>query len=363
MIMKKIDLCRFLVLTFVLLSLSAFIYAQRNILFLGSQSTPDIHMADKDALDTLTALGCTVTYMDDGDYAALDAGDLSVWDGMHGFYISEPVSSGTTANFREDRHNYPVPCMNLEGWTPRADVWGWINDNNTEFYRNDPGTEDDKSIIIMDNSHYITEIYDVDQEVVWTTTTYTESNLPGGVMEVNVEFSDKLAQIKGYEALGKEDFWTMFTIDSAAGLPNRMFVWGMHEVGLNGTDASAYLEHTGTEDFWKIFRRAAQWTFNMIPKEPGETSVKENYLDDYSMHAFPNPASGIANIRFLAAEPDDATVTLFNVTGQQVKVLYDKRAKAGYNFVSFDTGDYPAGIYFAILQIGEHTLTTKIFIE
>jgi hypothetical protein len=360
MIMKKIDLCRFLVLTFTLIMFSAFIYAQeRNILFMGREATPDIHAADKDAVDSLTALGCTVTYIDDSDYGQLDAGDLSVYDGMHGMYISEPVSSGTTINFREDRHNYPVPCMNLEIYTPRMDVWGWINDNNTEFIRNEAGgTEDDKVIIIRDNTHYITEIFDVDQEVVWSTTSYTGDNLPGSVKEVNVEYAAKLAQLKSFA--DQEDFWHMFTIDADEGLPNRMFVWGVHEVGLNGTDASAYLEHTGTEDFWKIFRRAAQWTFDMIPEE---TSVKEKYLDDYCMHAFPNPASGIANIRFLAAEPDDATVTLFNVTGQQVQVLYDKRAKAGYNFVSFDTGEYPAGIYFAILQIGEHTLTTKIFIE
>jgi hypothetical protein len=360
--MRKFNLCRFLALTIMLMSISAFIYGQKNILFLGSQSTPDIHMADKDMLDSLTKWGCNVEYMDDGDYAALDGGDLSVWDGKHGFYISEPVSSGTTANFREDRHNYPVPCMNLEGWTPRSDVWGWIDDNETEFYRNDPGTEDDKSIIIRENDHYITEIYDVDQEVVWTTTTYTEANLPGSVMEVNMEFSNKLAQIKGYEALGKEDFWTMFTIDSAAGLPNRMFVWGMHAVGLEGTDACAYMEHTATQDFWTICRRAATWVFN-LPTGGEETALEDHYLDEYSIHAFPNPASNIANIRFLAAEPADATINLFNVTGQQVSVLYDKRAKAGYNFVSFDTGEYPAGLYFAVLQIGEHTLTTKLSIE
>ncbi len=360
--MRKLDLCRLLIFAFMLICLSAFINAQKNILFLGSQATPDIHMADKDMVDSLTAWGCNVTYMDDGDYAALGTGDLSVYDGKHGFYISEPVSSGTTANFREDRHNFPVPCMNLEGWTPRADVWGWINDNNTEFYRNDPGTEDDKSIIIKDNSHYITEIFDVNQEVVWSTTTYTEANLPGSVMEVNMEFSNKLAQIKGYEALGKQDFWTMFTIDSAAGLPNKMFVWGMHAVGIEGTDASAFLEHTGTEDFWTICKRAATWVFN-LPTGGGGTALEDNYLDDYSMHAFPNPASGIANIRFLANQPDDATITLYNVTGQQVGVLYDKKAKAGYNFVSFDAGEYPEGLYFAVLQIGKNTLTTKLIIE
>ncbi len=358
--MKKIDLCRFLFLTFLLISLSAFIHAQRNILFLGSQATPDIHMADKDMLDSLTAWGCTVTYIDDGDYAAYSPSDLSVWDGMHGFYISEPPTAGTTTNFRADRHNYPVPCMSLEGWVARADVWGWIDDNNTEYYRNDPGTENDKSIIIRDNSHYITEIFDVNQEVVWSTTTYTEANLPGCVMEVNVEFSAKLAQIKGLD--DKPDFWTMVTVDSAAALPNRVFVWGMHAVGIEGTDASAFLEHTGTQDFWTICHRAAIWTFN-IPTGGGGTALDDHYLDDYSMHAFPNPASGIANIRFLAAQPDDATITLFNVTGQQVGVLYDKKAKAGYNFVSFDAGEYPEGLYFAILQIGKHTLTTKLIIE
>lgn len=359
--MKKFDFCRFLVLTLMLIMFSAFIYAQRNILFIGSQSTPDIHMADKDMLDSLTAWGCTVTYMDDGDFAAIGAADLSVWDGMHGFYISEPVSSGTTANFKEDNHNYPVPCMNLEGWTPRADVWGWINSNDNEFYRNDPGTEDDKSIIIRDNSHYITEIFDVDQEVVWTTTTYTSANLPGAVMEVNVAFSNKLAQIKGYEALGKEDFWTMITIDSAHALPNRMFLWGMHAVGMEGTDAVAYLEHTATAEFWTICKRAAQWVFN-IPQN-GEVSVNDYYTGEYSMHAFPNPATDVANIRFSSADDADATITLYNVTGQQVKVLYDKKTKAGYNFVSFDANIYPAGIYFAVLQIGERTLTTKLSIE
>jgi hypothetical protein len=358
--MRKLDLCKFLIFAFMLVSLSAFIHAQRNILFLGRETTPDIHMADRDMVDSLTSWGCDVTYMDDGDYAALGTSDLSVYDGMHGICFSEPISSGTIANFRADRHNYPVPCLCLEGWGPRMDVWGWINDNNTEFYRNDPGTENDKSIIIKDNSHYITEIFDLNQEVVWSTTTYTEANLPGCVKEVNVEFSAKLAQIKGLS--GKDDFWTMFTVDSAAGLPNKMFLWGIHEVGLNGSDATAYLEHTGTQDFWTICHRAAIWAFN-IPTGGGGAALEDNYMDDYSMHAFPNPASGIANIRFMAAQPDDATITLFNVTGQQVSVLYDKKAKAGYNFVSFDASEYSEGLYFAILHIAEHTLTTKLIIE
>jgi len=77
--------------------------------------------------------------------------------------MSETVSSGNMNNFGV-RDNYPLPIVNLEGYTPRVGRWEWLNDNGAEFHQSADAleTDDDRVIIISDNTHYITSIFDAE---------------------------------------------------------------------------------------------------------------------------------------------------------------------------------------------------------
>ena len=336
-----------------LITTSAFVSAQKNVLFIGREATPDGFAMDRDCLDSLESWGYTVTYIANSDYASATA---DVYTGNDGVFMSETVSSGDMTNFGV-RDNYPLPVINLEGYTPRTNRWVWLTNDDTEFIQggDGTGTDDERVIVIKDNTHYITSIFDVDEEVTWSEATGTDlaEVTTVSIKEATMTYSAKLAKNKAIAS--EDDFWTMITIDASASMPNKHFLWGMVAEGINGV---GHTEHLGTQEFFTIIKRACEWAFDLIPN-----SVNDNKLDITKLVAFPNPASDRATIRFNAPGAANATVTLHNITGQQLELLYDKNIIAGNNFVFLDAAKYSPGVYLISLKIGEDTQFTKLIIN
>jgi len=93
------------------------------------------------------------------------------------------------------------------------------------------------------------------------------------------------------------------------------------------------------------------------------SNVNDHMLDDLRLVAFPNPASDRATIRFHAPGSANATVTLHNITGQQLELLYNKNTVDGNNFVFLDATKYSPGVYLIRLKIREDTQFTKLVIN
>ncbi len=336
-----------------LVTMSAFIYSQTSILFIGRDASPDGFQMDRDCLDSLESWGYSVTYIDNSTYSSAAS---DVYSGHDGVFMSETVNSGDMTNFGV-RDNYPLPIINLEGYTPRTNRWVWLTNDETEFHQGDDatGTEDDKVIIIKDNTHYITNIFSVDEEVSWSNATGADlaEVTPVSLKEATITYSGKLAKNKAIAA--EDDFWTMITIDVSASMPNKHFLWGMVGAGINGVSQT---EQLGTQEFFTIIKRATEWALDLMP-----SNVNDHRTDDLRLVAFPNPASDRATIRFNAPGSVFANVTLHNITGQQLEVLFNKNTTAGNNFVFLDATRYAAGIYLIRLKIGENTQFTKLVIR
>jgi hypothetical protein len=350
--MKK-NYAELFTMLFMLTILSAFVSAQKNILFIGREATPDGYAMDRVCYDSIESWGYTVTYIANSDYGAATA---DVYTGQDGVFMSETVNSADMTNFGV-RDNYPLPIVNTEGFTPRSNRWAWLTDDVAQFNQADDGagTEDDLVIVIKDNTHYITKIYDVDEEVKWSDATGTDiaATRAVSIKEATVPYAGKLAKNKAIAS--DDDFWTMITVDPSASIPNKIFLWGMVGPGINGASLT---EHYGTQDFFTIIKRALEWALDLMP-----AGIADNKLDNLRLIAFPNPASDRATIRFNAPGASNATVTLHNITGQQLEVLYNKKAVAGNNFVFLDAAKYSPGVYLIRLNMGEDTQYTKLIIN
>lgn len=348
--MKKLYL-----LLFAFILLSAYSYGQKKILFVGRDAL-GAYAADADLFDSLTAWGYLPEYIMSTDFKNAD---ITVYDGYDGVFLDETISSGDVTAFGAT-HNYPLPCVNLEGYAPRVDRWNWLTDNATQFYQTPDGTgsEDDKVIVIKDNTHYITKIFNVDDEIPWSTATGTDmaQNEPTSWKEVNVTYTNKLAKEKAHIA-NYPDFWTMITIDPSETIPHKMFLWGMNAVGIDG---DGQLSHLGTPEFFTIIKRACDWAFDEM-----ETGSVLYHLSQkgHKLVAFPVPSSDQVTIRFNAPNPLPARVALYNVTGQQMEILYEKSASAGNNFVVLDAKKYSPGLYYVGLEIEGRTEFAKIIIN
>lgn len=335
-------------------------FGQKPVLFVGRDNLGD-YQSDQDLFDSLTAWGYAPEFWDsngeydeglDADFNPLDYGNYEA------MFIHETVDSKAMIRFATDEGGYPLPCINLEGYCVASgnDRWAWIDDNGSELIQSDGGTEDDLVVIIKDNSHYITQNYNMGDEVPWSALTEAsdiEANGPVSIQEVNVTYDGKLAQMKSHS--GEAGFWNLVTVDDIDGSGNKMVYWGLNHIGLNG---EAQDGSYGTPEFFDLIKRACAWAYD----DAGANSVERFATDQMNLVAFPNPASERVTVRFRAAVNANANAVLYNVAGQQVD-RFQRMTREGKNFMYLDADKYPAGIYHLRLDVEGETAVTKVVIQ
>ena len=77
---------------------------------------------------------------------------------------------------------------------------------------------------------------------------------------------------------------------------------------------------------------------------------------------FPNPAAGIVNFSFSVTDIQRVTLRVHDLTGKELAVLLDNEIQHGECIVTFDAKDFPAGVYFCILQAGKYSLTQSLVV-
>jgi hypothetical protein len=322
----------------------AFIISAADYESIDNQSEIDIN-------DSLLSWGFTV---DIWSSASIQNGDMmSFYPDYDGIVISEWVGSSSVNHIGEDGYLVPVVCM--EGYAPRDERWNWISDNTTQFIQ--ASGDAPQTIVIQDNSHYITEIYNQGDEIDWSDPVgagITESMGVCSWAEDKVTYSHKLAKNKSH-ITEYPDFWHMVAIDEDI-LPNKVFMWGMIGTGL---DNDALDVHGGTVDFYAILHRACQWAFDDMPAVGVE---KEVASPTFELAVFPNPAAGRVIFRFESPVYGPAVATLYNVTGQQVDV-YRQDAISGKNFIEMDVADLAQGVYQVGLELNGRLEFVKLVVQ
>lgn len=80
----------------------------------------------------------------------------------------------------------------------------------------------------------------------------------------------------------------------------------------------------------------------------------------FVLSAYPDPFNPTTTLSFTLPHTARTTVTVFDVSGREVKRLCDQVYEAGEQRISFDGSSLPSGIYFARLQAGGFTATQKL---
>lgn len=86
-----------------------------------------------------------------------------------------------------------------------------------------------------------------------------------------------------------------------------------------------------------------------------------------ALTAYPNPANPSTQISFSVDEPANVSLILYNVLGQQVRVLTNEFHAQGDYRLTWDGRDYTgtyltSGVYLAQLQVGEQVETIRLFL-
>ncbi len=351
---------RLFVLSLALAMLASDGFGQKAILMVG-RDVLGTYQSDQDLFDSLTAWGYAPEFWNsNGEYDVGTGPDFNPLDytKYEGMFITEAVDSKAVIRFATD--GYPLPCVNLEGYAVATgnDRWAWLNDNGAELLQTAEGaaTAEEQVLVIKDNTHYITEVFEVGAEVAWSNSTVDVGLIrPVSIKEANVTYSAKLGQMKSHAA--SADFWNLVTVDAIGPDNNKMVYWGVNAIGLNGDAATT--GSYGTPEFFTIIKRAVAWAWD---DAGNSVSVEQRELNPMALSAYPNPAEGQVTIRFRAESSGPSSAILFNVAGQQVD-RFQKMTVQGDNYMFLDAGKYPSGIYQLRVDLNEGSAVTKVVIQ
>jgi len=80
---------------------------------------------------------------------------------------------------------------------------------------------------------------------------------------------------------------------------------------------------------------------------------------------FPNPFNPVTRIRFDVAakvrrETANVEMTIFDILGKEVEILVNEELKPGTYEVQWDATNFPSGIYYYTLSVGDYRETRKL---
>jgi len=103
--------------------------------------------------------------------------------------------------------------------------------------------------------------------------------------------------------------------------------------------------------------------------EPGnnvlsaEDETKSNVLSKFILHQnFQNPFNPTTTIGFGIIEKGIVRLSIVNILGEEIRVLFNEEKEAGYHSVDFNAIDFPSGVYFYRIKVGNFLDTKKMIL-
>jgi len=86
------------------------------------------------------------------------------------------------------------------------------------------------------------------------------------------------------------------------------------------------------------------------------------HKSEISIGCYPNPASGICDIRYSIFDIRNIFIAVYDITGKQVSLLTNEKKVAGEHNVRFNTSDLPEGLYIIHLQAGNESAVEMLLV-
>ena len=94
------------------------------------------------------------------------------------------------------------------------------------------------------------------------------------------------------------------------------------------------------------------------------TGIERNFAlvpQDYTLSQnYPNPFNPITNIQFSIPKTEFVSLKIYNLLGQKVTTLVDKKQPAGSYQVQWDASRFASGVYYYQLKVGDYVQTRKM---
>jgi len=93
--------------------------------------------------------------------------------------------------------------------------------------------------------------------------------------------------------------------------------------------------------------------------EPDEAKIATEFALSQN---YPNPFNPTTTIDFSLERQQQVRLSVYNILGQEVKVLVNDVRPGGFNTITFDASSLSSGLYFYKLQVNQKVLTKKMLL-
>jgi len=90
------------------------------------------------------------------------------------------------------------------------------------------------------------------------------------------------------------------------------------------------------------------------------TNPVQSPEDFYILQNYPNPFNPSTKIRFAVPEKSHVKLTLYDVLGRELSVIFDGELNPGVKEVEFNGSNLPSGVYLVRMDANDYQKTLKI---
>ncbi len=93
------------------------------------------------------------------------------------------------------------------------------------------------------------------------------------------------------------------------------------------------------------------------------TGTQNLSVTPLKFEVYPNPMNGESRVKYILDESGPVLLTLSDITGKVVKVIYNAQANQGLQIASFESGDLSTGVYLCRLQTNHLNQVQKVIVS
>ncbi len=308
---------------------------------------------------TSTIKNPTVSYNNVGTYPVT----LTVSDGTNNAYttqvdlittqgLSLPMYEGFENGFPPAKWSLVDAANDGNGWSAANGVGGYGTSLNCMHYDNYDinavGAKDEIQSSAYDLSNYIAATLSYDIAYAFYGANYSDSL----TVKVSTDCGKTFTTVyyNGGESLSTASSTDYFTPTASQ--------WRTDSVNLNSfTGNSIIVSFENTNAYGNVLYID---NIKLIGTSISGVGKVINESDGLNIKVIPNPFNDYTTFVYSLSKAEHVHLSIINVMGKELKVLCDTKQEYGEHKHIFDAKDYPAGVYYYKMIVGNKTTTGKI---
>lgn len=335
-----------LVLVLLIIGLSSPVKAQFDMLYVTKpENSVDIALIDYFHLE-----GYNVTEVLEADFKAEGSiyATAAGYDGFDVLFVSESIGSSSANNYKNA--GFPIPSVATEGFAAKTSRWGLLADDSDSFFKQASSadlTADVLTLEILDNSNWITQIYDQGDQLMWAD---AADPTKLGVTSFDLSVDIPAAQPLAAYLFDMGDLSAVWAIPDGSMMRETDILPNMVLIGAIQSDVG----QTYTGEFQEFLVRCIRW----VTGDYEATAIQS--IEEKKMVVGPNPSSGIVDLHLTLSMQGEVNVNIYDMTGRLLDSKNRGTLNSGTSSLQVDFSGLVHAQYILEVVAGNEVLRTKI---